>query len=59
MAVGRSTMHSRDEASGLDFTSSDFDALKVLHTDPRALQLPFPNVQPCDNLDAYESGEYT
>ena len=43
----------------LDFTSSRFDPLKVLHTDPSILQLPYPNVQPCDNLDAYESGQCT
>lgn len=43
----------------LDFTSPSFDALKVLHTDPCKLQLPFPSVQPCDNLDAYESGKTT
>ena len=41
----------------LDFTSSSFDALKALHTDPSKLQLPYPSVQPADNLDAYESSK--
>ena len=46
-----------DSDPSLDFTSPSFDALKALHTDPCKLQLPFPRVQPCDNLDAYESGK--
>lgn len=46
-----------DSDPSLDFTSPSFDALKALHTDPCKLQLPFPSVQPCDNLDAYESGK--
>ena len=46
-----------DDDPGLDFTSCSFDALKALHTDPSRLQLPYPNVQPCDNLDAYESSK--
>ena len=41
----------------LDFTSSSFDALKALHTDPSKLQLPYSSVQPADNLDAYESSK--
>ena len=46
-----------DGDHSLDFTSSSFDALKALHTDPSQLQLPYPTVQPCDNLDAYQSSK--
>ena len=46
-----------DVDPSLDFASSSFDALKVLHTDPSNLHLPCPSVQPCDNLDAYESSK--
>ena len=62
--VASSIMHSSQEVEAgegdpsLGFTSSDFDALKALHTDPSKLQLPCPNVQPYDNLDAYESGKW-
>ncbi len=50
-------MQKEERDPSLDFTSSSFDALKALHTDPSRLQLPYPTVQPCDNLDAYESSK--
>ena len=50
-------MQNEGADSSLDFTSSEFDPLKALHTDSSKLQLPYPNVQPCDNLDAYESSK--
>ena len=54
-AVMQSAGEDDDGDHSLDFTSAGFDALKALHTDPSQLQLPYPTVQPCDNLDAYQS----
>ena len=39
----------------LDFLSPQFDPARALHADPTALRLPCPDIQPCDNLDAYDS----
>ena len=43
-----------DDAS-LDFLSPDFDPQRVLAVSPSKVQLPCPSVQPCDNLDTYDS----
>lgn len=47
-------MESRAEPA-LDFLSTEFDAERALHSDISKLDLPYPNVKPCDNLQAYES----
>ncbi|CAI8026130.1 Small nuclear ribonucleoprotein Sm D-like protein [Geodia barretti] len=39
----------------LDFLSSQFSAEKALVTSPSKIQLPYPEVQPCDNLEQYAS----
>lgn len=41
----------------LDFLSVSFDPSKVLQTSPSKVVLPHPSVQPCDNLQAYTSGQ--
>ena len=41
--------------SGLDFLSGEFDPLRALQAPPDRVALPCPSVQPCDNLDMYDS----
>ena len=48
-------MESRGGEPALDFLSPEFDAERALHSDIAKLKLPFPNIKPCDNLQAYES----
>ena len=39
----------------LDFLSPDFSAEEALQSNPSRIQLPCPEVAPCDNLDQYAS----
>ena len=39
----------------LDFLSPDFSAEEALQSNPARIQLPCPEVAPCDNLDQYAS----
>lgn len=48
-------MAEKDEDVALDFLSPQFDPARALHADPSAVWLPCPDIQPCDNLDAYDS----
>lgn len=48
-------MAEKDEDVALDFLSPRFDPVRALHADPSAVRLPCPDIQPCDNLDAYDS----
>ncbi len=43
----------------LDFLSPQFDPLRALATSPSKIQLPCPDVRPCDNLRMYEQGVCT
>ena len=49
-------MEDPSEEETLDFLSPKFDPLKVLTTNPSKVQLPYPDVQPCDNLQMYAAG---
>ena len=49
-------MEKPSEDEELDFLSPKFDPLKVLTTSPSKLELPCPDVQPCDNLQMYNAG---
>lgn len=40
----------------LDFLSEKFDPVKVLRCSLKEVHLPHPSIQPCDNLQAYISG---
>lgn len=44
-----------DEEPCLDFFSPQFDPVRALHADPADVHLPCPDIQPYDNLDAYDS----
>lgn len=44
-----------DEEPCLDFLSPQFDPVRALHADPADVHLPCPDIQPYDNLDAYDS----
>ena len=39
----------------LDFLSPQFDPMRALHADPADVHLPYPDIQPYDNLEAYDS----
>ena len=47
--------HDNSPDPSLDFLSSQFSAEKALVTSPSEIQLPCPEVQPCDNLQQYAS----
>ena len=41
--------------SALDFLSPQFCPEQALASSPSRIRLPWPEVQPCDNLDVYSS----
>ncbi len=47
----------KDDLS-LDFLSPQFDPLKALTASPSEIQLPCPEVPPCDNLVMYGEGRH-
>ncbi len=47
-----------EDDSSLDFLSPQFDPLKALTSNPSKIQLPCPEVPPCDNLVMYDQGTY-
>lgn len=44
-----------DDDGVLDFLSPAFSAEQALLSSPSKIQLPCPEVQPCDNLEQYSS----
>ena len=54
-ALIRMQRESSPADSSLDFLSPQFSAEKALDSSPSRIQLPCPEVPPCDNLEQYAS----
>ena len=52
---GTHMAQAENEESCLDFLSPQFDPMRALHADPADVHLPYPDIQPYDNLEAYDS----